>query len=139
MSIQDLHNALRSRFNTTFVIANSQQANVAWPNYQFDPSGKDVWFIFTVLTNTADFTEIGSSKNQRTEGMVVVQVMSKLNVGDGAVQEWVDKVIATFRQWSSGGITFRMPYPVPVGRADDEYGAWWQTNVNCPFFHDEVS
>lgn len=95
----------------------------------------DLWARITVLPGSSAQASIGSSPLHRTDSVLSVQLFAQLNRGSGGVGTLAGKVQRKFRSLLVGGLTFRSPSVRRVGRS----GEYWQVNVSCPFYHEEIN
>lgn len=70
--------------------------DIAWPNSDFEPSGKDAYleFVFVPVdtsTDTKDFTGV------RDSGFAQVSIFTKLNKGEGGEEKRFDKDLLQIR------------------------------------------
>ena len=132
MSFESLANAIRSRFKTLVVGATSLV--VAYDKVQCQEPEDAVWVRFSVLTGDTLQASLGASKRFRTVGVAVAQIFQPINQGDKDALVLADTIKSAFRATSISGVTFRTPSLRRVGRD----AKWYQLNLNCPFYADEI-
>jgi len=133
MTSYALANAIRSRFKA--LVQDTQTVAVLYDNEPEDPPDDAQWIRLTILDGPTRQAEMGGAQTTyRTTGLAVAQVFAPMDAGDGAARQLADVIVAAFRAVTVSGITFRAPSVGPVG-AD---GKWWQLNVNCDFYYDEL-
>lgn len=116
--------------------ANWLLTQIAWRNVKFDPKGLTEWVKLTTRSNESFQASMGADVNvYRYEGTLIVQLFGELNKGSGRLAELTDRVCDLFRSKRIGNITFRVPQVIDVGTQD----GWYQINVICDFYRDELS
>lgn len=116
--------------------ANWLFTQIAWRNVKFDPKGLTEWVKLTTRSNESFQASMGADVNvYRYEGTLIVQLFGELNKGSGRLAELTDRVCDLFRSKRIGNITFRVPQVIDVGTQD----GWYQINVICDFYRDELS
>lgn len=76
----------------------------------------------------------GLTHRYRTRGNLVMSVFLPLESGDAEAMEFGDRASAFFQNLTADGVEWQTPDLIRVGRA----GKWWQFNVICPFYSDEL-
>lgn len=133
MIIDAVSKASRSRFKT--LIADVQSLPTHYDNQKFTVPENTRWCRLTVLPGDTEQADMGTpAKRWRTSGVVVAQLFSPLEQGDENILQLADLIAETFRGKTVAPAIFRSPSIVRVGRA----GPWWQVNVSCPWFADEI-
>jgi len=133
MTSEAMANVIRSRFKT--LVEDVESVVVVYDNDPTEPPDDDVWVRFTVLDGNTQQAEMGGAQTTyRTPGLATAQVFIPMNAGDKAGRELADVIVEAFRAVTVSGLTFRAPAVVPVGAS----GKWWQLNVNCTFYYDEL-
>ena len=132
MSFETLANTIRGRFKTLVVA--STGLLVAYDNAPFTPTDGVKWVRFTVLPGDSVQASIGVAKRFRTVGVAVAQIFLPIDRGDKDALALAETVKLAFRATTVSGVTFRTPSLRRVGRTDN----WYQINVNCPFYADEI-
>jgi len=138
-SHQTLHDVVRKRFSDEF----SKDYSVAYDNAPFDQPDNEMWIRWSVLTGNSFRTDLGGSTNrQRHSGIGMAQIFSLLGKGTRDALILADRIVARFNSVSDttsvsgNSVIFRTPSISHVGRADSQ---WWQINVSCPFYADEIA
>lgn len=138
MSAQSIAIAIRSRFKAQVETPQSLTAKVQYDNAPLDPpdDGTALWVRFAVVLGENRQIDIGGSggtNGYRRVGVAYASIFAPIETGDAAALTLADIVAAAFRSVTAGGVTYRTPTIRPLGRQ----GAWWQINVECPFYADE--
>ena len=132
MSYTALHNAIRKRFKEQ--VAGPESLPVAWDNAAPPATaGIALWARFSIRTGDTDAAELGGTPRYRTVGVAFAQLFAPTAKGDAGLLTLADTVVAAFRGVRADGVTYRSPSLTPVGRSD----AWWQVNVELPFYYDD--
>lgn len=126
--------------NTLFNEGMEGVASIAYQNKAFTPEPKESWVRLTVLEGDSNQVEIGDpAKYHRRSGIIMVNVFTARDIGDGAAREICDSVMALFRNktaaFDSGLVRFRSPSKRVVQSSNDAY---FQMNVSIPYFTDET-
>ena len=96
---------------------------------------KTVPFVrFTIIEGVGNQISIGPTQLHRNEGQVQVQVIVPKGKGNGEARELADMVVSAFRVKQLNTIQFRVPYLVNSGEFDE----YFQINVICPFYRNEI-
>ncbi len=139
MGYTALNDAIRGEFGT--LIEDAQSLKTIYDNMPDpEPGSVDLWARVTVrVADSQQVTLGGGAKTHRRAGIVFVQLFGRKERGDGPLVAMADAIDAAFRSRSvavSGGptITYRSPR---LGDALSDQ-AWFQRNVEIPFFADEV-
>lgn len=137
-AINDIENAIQARFGT--LVEDAESVAVQYPNAL--PISIDtllLWVRLTILFADSIQVSIGSPGAQRVRhpGQMIAQIFSKIGEGTGTARELADKIRAAFSRVTADGVTYRTPSIVKVQRDAD--GKWWQINVVCPFYSDEIA
>lgn len=95
------------------------------------------WSRVSIAFDDAGRVDTGSpgANRHRVQGMVMVQLFHPLAEGMKEGYTNADGVKVAFISANVGGAVFRTPQVLNVGRA----GKWWQINVLCPFYIDDVA
>jgi hypothetical protein len=132
MNRENMYNAIRSRFKTQ-VADKTAGLVVIYDNAPFTDS--DVrWVRFTIKTGDTTQRTIGAQKTYRTIGIAIAQIFVPVDQGDRDALQLADTITAAFRSVTDQGVRYQTPSTKNVGRTDQ----WWQVNVTCPFFADEI-
>lgn len=135
--------AIRSRFNTQW----ASTTPIAWPNASYTPTPGTAWVRLTILPATAKHQglAVGSSatgsRRYREGGLIVIQVFTPENTGDGANQTLCESVAAIFRGVTADGIRYSGPgAESPRVRSVGNDGAgWYQQNVEVSWSADSTA
>lgn len=129
MTYEDLHNAIRSRFQTQ--VADAQDLPTIYDNDPAaPPADGSLWCRFVILDGQSRQTVCGVTE-YRLVGVAVASLFGPLGWGDAALQRTVDAIIAAFRGQSAAGVRYGDAYEQRVGQTDE--GDYYQINVVCPF------
>lgn len=105
------------------------------PNPVPDPK-TSTWARFTLQTGKTFIAETSGEQNTfRTPGVLQVQIMGPVGIGDGAQIALADSVAAALRVVSDPAYCLRAA-SVGTGRRD---GDWWRIDVTAEFFADEMA
>jgi hypothetical protein len=110
---------------------------VAYPNIEFKkPEGKP-WLRMNKLNADSFQAGFGAAvRRWRNSGDVVVQVFIPIDSGEKYADNYADKIAEIFRGKKVGDLQMKAPSKVVVGAQPG--GAWWQLNVEIPFYRDEL-
>jgi len=134
MSFNALHDAINTRFKVE--VADAESVYTVYDNFP-DAKTDDTEFVrFTVLPGESIQVTTGSPGNNRfrTAGIAVASVYNKVETGDNSNLVLIDKINEAFRAVTAGGVTYRTPRVITVGRL----GNWYQTNIEIPFYADTL-
>jgi hypothetical protein len=119
-------------------------SQVAWPNRDFDKPTDKPWARVTIKSGTAIRLEIGKSRvlgsvaTRRFPGVVIIQVFTALDTGDGKGADISDKVAKLFEDvdidFGVGSMRFKLPTVTDDG-GDGYYNCH---RITVPFLRDEV-
>lgn len=126
-------NAARQRFDTVVVAKNDLA--VEYPNAKFKVPDNKLWMRWTFIPGEQQQASIGSAKTYRTPGVMIVQIFVPRDTGTALVRQWTNTIENAFLSVSAGGIQWKTPHVEVIGNR----GGWWQTNVVCPFYFDQLS
>jgi hypothetical protein len=132
----DLTKAIRTKIGTDVVTGLSiplQYDN----DKDFAQPESTKWGRVRITFDDAARADTGSpgANRHRVQGMVMFQLFQPMSIGTKAGWTDSDGVKNAFISANTGGATFRTPTIVNVGRS----GKWWQWNVNCPFYADDIA
>jgi len=136
-SHQKLHDVVRKRFSDEF----GKEYSVSYDNAPFTQPDSETWIRWSVTTGDSFPIEL-SGKTQRHTGVAIAQVFSLLGKGTREALILADRIVAKFLSQadttsvSGNSVVFRTPSIRQVGRTDSQ---WWQINVTCPFYADEIT
>lgn len=133
MSIQTIASTIRNRFKTQ--VATPRTLPTQYDNHALAKQA-DLWCRLSVLFGQSEQASIGSpaSNRYRTVGIMTAQLFLPVGKGEKNLYVMADYIVAAFRSVTDTGVTFRTPSITQVGR--DE--SFWQVNVDCPFYADEI-
>lgn len=135
MTIETIANSIRSRFGTT--VEDVESVTVHYDNEPFESPGDSAWIRCHIVFGEAVRRSLGSSSSRyRSVGVMMANIYTPIGKGDKAGLAIAETVRDAFRSVTADGISYRVPSVIPVGRSDN--GKWWQINVNCPFYFDEL-
>jgi len=106
-------------------------------NDEVDQPDNQVWATFSIVEAIREQRTLGNSPDYRTTGTCFIQLFAPASTGEVTVRTLADFVVDAFSRVTDTGVTFRTPTIRPVGRR--EAGDWWQLNVSCPFYYDEIN
>lgn len=133
MGWESKHNVINSRFKTE--VADTQSVTTFYDNFPASPPDDSLWVNFTISQAESIQVEIGGNSGRfRQPGIAIAQLFAPVEAGTKDIKELADVVAASFRAVTDAGVTFRSPWLNQIGRVDQ----WWQMNVICPFYYDEV-
>lgn len=131
---QAIEDAIRSRFNTQITIG--KNVTTLFDNQDIEPPTIGQWIRFTVTPGETEQVEFGASKRFRQFGMAVAQVYDEIGKGTQAINLLINAINTSgiFRSVSAGGVVYRAPSILRVGRV----GNYYQVNTLIPFYSDDV-
>lgn len=136
MSWETLHNTVRTRFKTQ--VADAESLPTQYDNAQFAVPQTGAWATWSVIQADSLQASTGGGnggERYRTLGLGEAQIFTALEEGPQPALALADKVRAAFRRVTQSGVVFESPSLSVVGRE----GKWWQVNVTCPFYADDVA
>jgi len=134
MSWETTHNAVNSRFKTQ--VADTQSVATIYDNFPGDPPVDTIWVRWSVRQAVASQVSFSgaSSGRFRHPGLAIAQIFVPVDSGTQDGIQLADIIKAAFRAVTVASVTYQTPYFTQVGVTD----GWWQMNVSCPFYFDEV-
>ena len=131
---QATEDAIRSRFNTQITIG--QNVTTLFDNQDDEPPVTGKYIRFTITPGETEQVEFGASKRFRQFGMAVAQVMDEIGKGTKDINLLINAINTSgiFRSVSVGGVVYRTPSVLRVGRV----GNYYQVNCLIPFYSDDV-
>jgi len=132
MGIEAVNNVIRSRWKTN--IADAQSVTTVYDNAPDTHPDDSLWVRLSIKYSQATLNEIGSQKTFRIRGRMVAQIFDRIEKGDKDINALIDTIRPFFRAVTDTGVTFMTPEVSVVG-AD---GKWWQVNLSCPFYTNEL-
>ena len=82
-----------------------------------------------------------TSRNRHT-GVAIAQIFSVLGKGTREATILADRIVSKFRSVTDSlsvagnSVVFKTPSISSVGRSGSQ---WWQINVSCPYYADEIA
>lgn len=123
---------LRTRFGQ--LIEDTAALDVFYDNEPGElPPANEAWVRFQIAAPSFGLSELGPGA-YRLNGRAVASIMAPLRGGINASAALCDRIFDAMRTVSTNETTLRLPVPIFSGRR----GAWWQTQMVCPFFADQV-
>lgn len=99
------------------------------------PVGDDSWAKVMISWGTRVKRSVGGLKSRyRTPGSLVVSLFVPIDRGDLDIFTACDSISPHFQDVLADSIEWQTPSAFRVGRA----GNWFQYNLVCPFYSDEV-
>lgn len=134
MSLQTINTAILTRFANEW---DTDDAAVLYPNSDpagIPPSDKSPWVRINVLPGEAFTATLNgpAGPEYRYPGIIMVQVFTNVNIGNGVAQRLADKVADIFRGQEFSGVTCRASSFNQIGDLD----GWFQVNVLTEFYFD---
>jgi hypothetical protein len=106
---------------------------IDWDNVEFRPV-IGTPFI-RLLIDWTDNNSISIGGLDRGEGYINISIFETANKGTKHVTSMADSLSAIFRKWSSGGLQFRVPRIITIGKQEE----WYRLDVIIPFKYDECN
>lgn len=124
--------SIQSRFSTIWGNATA----IDWPNVGFATGDKSEWVRFRILHEPAYQAAMGGVGNHlyRHPAFVSILIFVKPNTGLARVNALADMAANVWRGADFSGIKMGVPSINHVGVVD----GWYQVNVLCSFYRDEV-
>ena len=130
MSILDVTKSLNAKFEGDWTYTQK-----AWPDSKFETASVTEWVKLNVLHGESEQASAGASSNfYRSYGLVEVQIFVEQNSGAKRALELAGFAINIWRSLSIGSTVFASPRVVQLGYV----GSWYQVNVQCDFYTDEI-
>jgi hypothetical protein len=109
---------------------------VIYENQSYEPAGKP-YLRLEMLDGDSWQASLGGpgTRRFRNPGLVLISILVPAGYGDDIPRQWADKVVTIWRAQKVGDLQFRTPFVDRIGPAG---GAWWQLNVWCPYYWDEL-
>jgi len=136
VTFEAVANTIRSRFEAQVAVAES--LTTQYDNQRL-PDNVDVnsaWCRFAIKLGDGLLTEIGGSKTHRYPGVAIAQLFVPIHHGDREGLRLADVIKTAFRAVTVSGVTFRTPSVNNLGLETEK--KWWQINVSCPFYFNEI-
>lgn len=134
ITYQAIEDAIRSRFNTQITIA--KFVTTIFDNQDVEPPVTGQWIRFSIIPGESIQVEFGSKKRFRQFGIATAEIMDEIGKGTKAINLLINAINTSgvFRSVSVGGVVYRTPSVLRVGRV----GNWYKVNVLIPFYADDV-
>ncbi len=142
-AINAVYDAIRTHANATI------EASVGGTPVVQDNFGKGkptdnntLWARVAIRTGSALVADFGSPTQQRhrSTGVLFISLFTPSEQGTKAAEDMVEDLLDAFRSTTLGAptnpVTFRSPTPRTIGLTE---GGFFQHNVECPFWFDELS
>jgi hypothetical protein len=135
----------RGALGTFFVAGWASTTPIAWPGRDFPrPEDGSSWVRLTIDEIDSFQTELGSVPQTeiRSPGLIIIQIFTEANKGDGPALTLADQVSAIFRKqevsYTDGRAIFRAPRTRVIGITSEKgaNSAWFQVNVSVPYIRD---
>lgn len=135
MNIETLKNNVRTRFDVQ--VATPQSLSTEYDNLEIPKPEHptELWARASVLMGESKQVQLGNAKTFRHRGVLMVALFQELGRGDKVTNAMVDIITAAFRALTADSVVYMTPSSPTAGRV----GEWWQTNLSCPFYVDDVS
>jgi hypothetical protein len=125
-----IHDGIIAAFNTDW-----SDTVVAWPNLQFDPTGQTEFVRISVIMADSDRKSMGGSTNVfRQFGLVLIEIYTDRNGGARRSVELADLAIIFIHGLALTDVTFEAPNTEHIGIIE----SWFQKNVSCTFYSDNL-
>jgi hypothetical protein len=138
-SHQKLQDIVRKRFHDEF----GDEYLVCHDNAPFTQPDDEMWVRWNVTMGESSRVDFGASTNRnRHTGVAIAQIFAVLGKGTRDATILADRIVSKFRSVtdslsvSGNSVVFKTPSVTTVGRSDSQ---WWQLNVSCPFYADEIA
>lgn len=131
---QAIEDAIRVRFNTEITIA--KNVTTIYDNEESEPPTTGRWIRFSITPGETVQVELGTKKRFRYFGIATAQIMDEIGKGTKDINLLINAINTSgvFRSVSVGGVVYRTPSVLRVGRVSNYY----QVNINIPFYADDV-
>lgn len=135
MSFKATQDAIETLFSTQWAVA-APTVTVAYDGDGFDPGQIPEFLRFAVREATDGIQASCGTTNVlfRYFGTVFIQIFTPNQNGPGRALELADLVTPIFRSKIVNGIHYGVPVVTRVGPSD----AWYQVNVSCKFYREEI-
>jgi len=124
MTPLQIDNAARTKVKATGYL-------VHYDNLHETPTG--LYIVASVIHGDARQVSIGQRARYRTDGVISLTIVGKVNIGDAETMEVASAIAMIFRGVSEGGLSYRVPRITKLGRVSGR----WQINVTCPWYADD--
>jgi hypothetical protein len=143
MTQVEIGKAIRKRFRQQVAQAESPDLVTEYDNLKLTAVQETVkqtrgkWARVHIAFDDRPQVSLGASKRFRAHGRVMVQIFTEVATGTQESDQLVDTIVNAFRATSSESVTYLSPEPDVIGD-DDGKSKWWQVNIVCPFYADDV-
>lgn len=137
--------AISTRFKTLVEIPSGLPTQ--YDNADFDHPDDSPWLQCNILWNEESGDQgmvtgqqtMGSvgQRTFRLSGLLSIQVYAPIGHGDRESLIVVDLITQSFRGITADNITYRTA-AIPTGPKRTQNGKWWQTDVVCSWYTDEL-
>lgn len=125
-----IHDGIIAEFNTIWIYT-----SIAWPNLQYDPTDQKEFVRISVIPADSDRKSMGGQTDVfRQFGVVLIEIYIDRNSGARRSVELADLAINFFHGLALTDITFESPNAEHIGIVD----SWYQKNVSCTFYSDNL-
>lgn len=128
----EIANIIRLRFKNQIATPNALPTH--YDNAPFEAPDNALWCSVSVLFGETFKRGLGNPSLYRTPGVMVASLHTPIETGDQALLSLADKIVRVFEAVTDQSVTFKTPSVQRVGRT----GKWWQINVTCPFYSDQL-
>lgn len=134
ITYQAVEDAIRTRFNTQIAIG--QNVTTLFDNQDEKPPTSGRWIRFTITPGETIQVELGKLKRFRHFGIATAQIFDEIGKGTKDINILINAIntAGIFRSVSVGGVVYRTPSILRVGRS----GPFYQMNVNVPYYADDT-
>lgn len=130
MSFSAAQLAIETRFNTNFT-----SVDIKFDGVDYEATPGVTFAELKIINVDSRRADIGTTNPlHRTDGLIIVNIHTKQNIGTKTGTDLADAAAAIFRDASFSGITCRSPVVRNVGEVEK----WYVVNMTCPFYRDEV-
>lgn len=135
MNFETMANTIRSRFSAQ--IATPESVPTQYDNHNMEPPDDQLWVRLTIVPGDSSQVSIGGDSNNRYRnvGVMIAQIFLPIGHGDQEAYQLADKIKTAFNSKSDSGVVFKTTSIARVGKTN----SWWQLNVKCPFYADDIS
>ena len=136
-SHQKLQDVVRKRFHDEF----GDEYEVAYDNAPFDQPDNEMWVRWTVVSGESFRVSLGATPRIRHTGVAIAQVFALAGKGTRDAVVLADRIKTKFlcttdnTSVAGNSVVFKTPSINQIGRSG---GQWWQINVSCPYYADEI-
>jgi len=136
LNYETIGNVIRTRFKTYIEDSIGGGLPTQYDNTTtFSRPENGRWARITVKEGEQRQVSIGSTKRYRKIGILTVQVFTPIGQGDKDARVVADYIAERFRCVDDADVHFNTPHMEVIGRTEK----WWQVNVTCPFYADDIA